>query len=645
MKFSTIFTDHMILQRNKEIAVWGTGMKDTLFEVSLGDDNIKGKVDSNGRWNIIFPARGLGEPLTMTLSSAGKEKCLTDILMGDIWLCSGQSNMEWPIFDSKDAQKEIENGNHPLIRLVTIRRNSTTEYQTEANCQWQVCSSETLSYFSAVGYSFGRALQQELNIPIGLINSSWGGTQIEGWMSLEGLQGNPESAYLAEAFQGIATRFQKSHKEQVEWDNEYLYAEEPHNDGFDKGWHQKDFSDTDWKEMLLPQLWQEDGKDFNGSLWFRKKVKIPKEWLGKELEVSLGACDKTDVSYANGELLGSLSFSEDSNSWMKNRLYDLPGKFVCDRDLQIAVRVVSMAFGGGMSGPKENMFLKLKDDDTSSVISLAGNWKYKIENKLIIPPSPQKESLWGDRGQKIPSTLFAGMINPITPLKIKGIIWYQGESNCRRAKTYLGTLPALINDWRQRWREELPFYIVQLTNYKCAEEVGLFEDGWPELREAQRIIAKNLNHCEMVCTIDIGDPSNIHPKNKQSVGARLSQLALKDCYLKSLHIYKSPEVENISIQDTSIIITFSQAAGLHCKGDEILGFEISGSNNDFMPAKATIDGETILVTAEEVPSPQFVRFAWRKDPEVNVFNNCDLPLAPFNTSADLWVSESYKIEI
>jgi len=645
-EFASMFTDNMILQRDKKISVWGKGIAGEKFEIILGDTNVKSTVDESGKWLIELLPRGLGGALELTLKSNTNEIKLSNILMGDVWFCSGQSNMEWSVNLGRDAEKEIKEGNYADIRLFTVLRNAKEEYQESVTGKWEQCSSEILGEFTAVGYYFGRSLHKELNVPIGLINSSWGGTCVEAWSSRESLEADPDHSYLVKGYKEFLKTRPRNTMTLAEWEDKYWYIDEPPNKGFEDGWHQKEFDDSKWESMKLPKLWQFDGKEFNGCFWFRKEVQIPNEWVGHEIEVSVGACDKSEYTYVNGNLVGSMLFADDRNAWCANRKYSVSKDINNNSVIQIAVRVISMINGGGMTGPGVDMYVSLKNNSSEEKVSLAGDWKYDVEYKIVRDDIPDSMPVptWGDDNQNSPFALFAGMVNPVIPFTLKGFIWYQGESNCDRTQSYLKLFPAMIKDWRQRWNEELPFYLVQLANYGPNEN----EDEprpWSELRETQRLAADKLSNCEMACIIDIGESVDIHPKNKQDVGYRLSLLALQDCYAQELDLYASPSFKSAEFSNELVRVSFDQSKGLHCTESDIQEFELAGEDNKFYCAKATLEGDELILSSDQVASPLYVRYAWRKGPSVNLFNEINLPLAPFNTHPNLWQSENIKLKV
>lgn len=623
---SAMFGDSMVLQRDQRLPFWGWTTPGQTVTVKAQGRTAQAKADANGYWKAILPALAVGGPVDVSV--AGPESVtLHNVLVGDVWVCSGQSNMEFGLGNAVNAAQEIAAANYPQIRLFTVQKKIALEPQTglghdagQLMGQWSVCTPETVrtggwNGFSAVGYFFGRNLNQALHIPIGLIHTSWGGTPAEAWVSARALQNLPDfRPAVAQLDQEVAARKTGN----VDFDtrlNEWYSKSDPGSTA--ASWAAPDFQTTGWNTMALPTAWEQAGvpdlSTFDGIVWFRKEVTLPDGAAGQAATLSLGPIDDADTTWVNGTQVGA------TNDYMAARTYQVPaGVLKAGRNV-IAVRVLDTSGAGGLYGKPDQMHL---DAAGQTALSLAGDWTYKIGPALAsLSPVPQRI----DANQNFPTVLFNGMIAPVAPFGIKGAIWYQGESNAGRAAQYQKLLPAMIGDWRAHWGQgNFPFYIVQLANW--APGGG----GWPELQEAQALTAQTVPNTGMSVTNDIGDAADIHPKNKQEVGRRLALVALAKTYGKSVE-YSGPVLKTIRRDGARLRLTFSHTGGaLVAKGSaNVTGFEVAGPDGKFVGATAGIDGDSLVVTSPTVTNPVSVRYAWASNPTCNLYNKSGLPASAF----------------
>lgn len=524
-----------------------------------------------------------------------------------------------------DYEKEIREANYPSIRLLHIERE--TSFQPLENIRqtrdgWQVCSPATIPEFSATAYFFGRNLSRELNIPIGLISSSWGGTVAEAWTSGESLIWMPE-------FKDRVVEISKQSDEEIrrqyeiktkEWNQLITDADK----GYKKGeavWAGNYFNDQSWKRMSLPNIWENVGMDnFDGIVWFRKEVIIPESWKGKSLNLSLGSIDDDDITFFNGEQIGA------SEGYNIKRIYAVPAKWNTNNKAVITVRVTDTNGAGGFSSKPEEIYLSLQENPAST-ISLAGDWKYEsVVNFNDFPSRPVSSLGHPNR----PTVLYNAMIHPLIPYAIQGVIWYQGESNVGNAPQYRELFPLMIRDWRKQWNKDFPFYFVQLANFLSVNPEPTDSD-WAELREAQ-LQTLHLGGTGIAVTIDIGEASDIHPKNKQEVGRRLALNALAQTYGKDIP-FSGPIYKGYRIEGNQIRINFDHAEGLKIlHGSSLKGFAIAGPDHVFHWADAEIIKNEVIVSSPKVPFPVAVRYAWADNPECNLYNGADLPASPFRTN-------------
>lgn len=637
IKLPAIFTNNMVLQQQSEVPLWGeaTPAKTVKITTSWNNKTIETAADATGKWKAKIPTPFYGGPFSIEISD-GKKLTLENVMIGEVWLCSGQSNMEMPLAGwgkIMNFQQEIEAANYPNIRLFTVQRNISNQPLTEMTAKsggWVACSPETVADFSAVAYFFGKNLYEKMKVPIGLINSSWGGTIAEAWTSGHSLKTMPdfESSVAAMQNKSVETKDikEKYNQDSIAWQR----LSEKTDRGLLNGkvlWTDKNRSDADWKTMKIPDNWENQSlPNFDGVVWFRKTIDIPTDWQNKKLTLNLDMIDDNDITYFNGVEVGH------TDGWNLARIYTIPASLAKAGKAVISVRVFDTGGGGGIYGNPQLMKLSLSPEKS---IPLAGTWQYKIGFNLTeIPAAPVT---WNNPNQ--PTVLYNAMINPIIPYKIKGVIWYQGESNSDKAYQYSELFPLLIRDWRKQWKSDFPFYFVQLANY-TTQLPQPSEAAWAELREAQ-LQTLHLENTGMAVIIDIGDAKDIHPKNKQEVGHRLSLIAGANNYNENI-AFSGPIYESYRMQGNSIRITFKHTEnGLKTPNDEPLkGFAIAGLDHVFHWADAVIQGNEVVVSCKEVENPIAVRYAWAANPVCNLYNGADLPASPFRT--DDWPEITYN---
>ncbi len=635
IRLPAIFSDNMVLQQNKPIKIWGWAKPDEKIVVTLDDKAKHTSADSDGNWSVVFESQK-SDTKKHTLTVSGENQIvLKNILLGEVWVCSGQSNMEMAVKVSKDAAKEISEANYPFIRLFDIERTARNEPADDYTPKdiWLECSSQSIPNFSATAYFLGRDLHKNLNnVPIGLISSNWGGTGIEAWTPMEYLEKidsvqarlkqskavieNLKSQGLVEKYTAQNSEYKKSFRTAVKQGEGSVIA---------KKYSSLDFDDSSWKTMTAPALFEQFGlKDFHGYVWFRKHVQIPSSWAGKDIILHLGPIDEIDVTWLNGVEVGRSGsvIPKILDYWNVSREYRVDGKNVKAGDNLIAIRMAdtSLAGGFGSTDPTE-MYCESANNSTDK-ISLAGQWKFMPANELpTLPRDPSNPNTF--------SVLYNGMIQPLTPFAIRGVIWYQGEANAPRAYQYRTLMPTMIKAWRDKFGDpDMPFIITQLPNY-CPS--GNAKNTWPELREAQLMTCQNDPNCKMAVTIDLGEPDNIHPKNKQDVGKRLGLLAREHIYGQNI-CSQGPVFKSMQIDSNKVRVQFDNVCdGLVVKGPALKGFEIAGEDKKFFPVEAAIDSNAVVLWSDIVPVPVAVRYAWADNPECNLYNKAGLPAGPFRT--------------
>lgn len=546
-------------------------------------------------------------------------RTIENIMIGEVWVCSGQSNMEFQVSKAKNAEAEIAASNYPDIRLFTVKRRVAKEPQDNLEeGEWWICSPQTISDFSAVGYFFGRNLYEHLNVPIGLIHTSLGETVAKTWTSAQTIENDPDFRDKLKELTGIDMAKNKGQRMTT---LKALLKDVPTKDmGLVNGvavYADPNLNDNDWAEISPAKTWEENGYAFiDGIAWYRKTIELTSEQAKTAKAISLGAIDDNDISWINGIKIGS------TDRYDEKRIYAIPANTLKEGKNVIAIRVEDSGGGGGLYGGSTDKYLQIADNK----LSLSDKWKFKVTEARI--------EAMDINPNDYPTLLYNGMLNPIIPYGIRGAIWYQGESNASRAQQYKCIFPNMIKDWRTKWNQgNFPFLFVQLANYmKPIAEPA--ESDWAELREAQTQTLK-LDNTGMATIIDVGEANNIHPKDKQTVGYRLSLAARKVAYGETL-VYTGPTFKDMKIDNNKVFITFDHVGGglkVNDRYGYINGFTIAAKDGDFKWAKATIvDSNTVMVTSEAIENPADVRYGWADNPDdLNLYNAEELPANPFRT--------------
>ncbi len=660
-----LFSDHMVLQKGTSVPVWGKADRGEAIRVSLMDGSTvvseaSTEADDKGAWRVnLDTSKAPQTPLELIIAGTTTLKA-SDVLVGQVWLCSGQSNMAWSVQGAKDAEREARQANYPQIRHFEVPHTSQLLPSEELKGQWVVTSSQSVGTFSAVAYYFGRALHLELKAPIGLINSSVGGTAAESWATDESLKGfdefNIQRAQARDALLGMDNAVAKYRVDLKEWEAKLPLHADPK---LAESYSSIDLDTKDWDTVTLPRQIEATDPDFDGSIWYRTELTL--DAVDAAASISFGRVDDHDVTYINGKRVGGIG-NDNDGAWATPRRYDIPAGVLKPGRNMIAVRVFDTWLAGGFMGAPADMWLQVG----TKRHSLAGEWKSKIEHRL----DPDQKAIAAQRpgnpqnAVNVPSMLYNGMIHPLKPYAIAGAIWYQGEANVNRDKQYRSLLPAMIQGWRTAWDQkcepviageagrDFPFYIVQLANFMEYRRDPNFNTQWAPIRDVQAHVASTLANCGLAVTIDIGDERDIHPGNKQDVGKRLAAVALAKAYGKKVP-FAGPTFSKLDIQGNRAIVTFDHVEqGLAARplavpeaGDRpnvyrelvthpspVKGFAIRGEDGKWFWAKAQInDQRTIEVWSDDVAKPVAVRYGWADNPVVNLYNSADFPAVPFQT--------------
>lgn len=614
VKLPVLVSDGMVLQRDRDITIRGTADAGEKVNVRFLAESYTTVADNEGNWSVILPPLKAGGPYMMTVN----ELEIKDILIGDVWLCSGQSNMELPVSRVMDLYRgEVEKYANPMIRhiKVPLAYNFHHPQQDIHPVVWQQLTPEDALSFSAVAYFFAKDLFEKTKVPVGLINASVGGSPAEAWISEEGLKHFPvylNDRDICRSDEYVSNVKALDRERRNIW-NTVLYQQDTGLHGTRK-WFSVDYNDSDWKEVdLFDKTWGSDGLNpVNGSHWLRKEFDVPAHSAGKPAVLRLGRIVDADSVFVNGVFVGTTSYQ------YPPRIYPIPGNILKEGVNHITVRLVSYA---GYPGFVEDKPYKIVFDREE--ISLEGTWKYRQGMRM---PALPGETFF----QYKPTGLYNAMIAPLQHWPIKGALWYQGESNVGRYNEYYGLMEALINDWRGLWKQpELPFLIVQLANF-MQDPARPAESHWAELRNIQSELSKTVPNTGLAVTIDIGEWNDIHPLNKKDVGRRLSLQAQRIAYGDLNMIANGPVYRSMTVEGNRLILSFEEGTNDLMPVEELKGFAVAGADGKFEWAKTAVEGDRVIVWSEHIPAPVKVRYAWGNNPvNANLKNRSGLPASPF----------------
>jgi sialate O-acetylesterase len=622
-----LVSNGMILQRDTKIRIWGWAKPGEKVQVKFNKKTVSTVTDPEGNWKVSLPAMNAGGPYTMEIKGANTIT-INDILVGDVWFCSGQSNMVVNMERVKEKYPEdIAGADFPKIRNFFISTASDVEsiHKDLPPGKWVSATPENVTGFGAVTFFFARSLFLEYNVPVGIINSSVGGTPIEAWTSEEGLKAFPQLSSRIEKLRDTAylNPIIRSSKRSASA-NQSLRA---NSETMDKGtsgpkpWYDILYVPENWHKFWLPGYWEDQGvRGLNGIIWFRKEINIPESLAGKAAKLFMGRIVDADNVYVNGVLSGSITYQ------YPPRRYNLPAGLLKPGKNIIVVRITNTSGKGGFV-PDKPYYLVIGKDS----IDLRGEWRYKVG--LTFKPVPFEPSTVSQTFsmQNEPTGLYNTMVAPTTNYTLKGILWYQGEANTGKPQEYQKLLPALISDWRNKWQQgPIPFLYVQLPNFMEVQYLPS-ESQWAELRFGQ-LKSLSVPNTAMAVTIDAGEWNDIHPLEKKVVGERLALAARKLAYGNDKIVWSGPLYKSCVKKADSLIIEFDHiGSGLAIKGSgDLCYFAIAGADRKFVWAEAKIFSNQVIVRSNEVKDPVYVRYAWANNPEgANLYNIEGLPASPF----------------
>jgi len=621
---SPIFGDNMVLQRDKANTIWGWSEPGEPVVVQIGERTVSAVAGADRRWQVKIQPPPAGGPYTIKIT--GHENVqLQNVMVGDVWLCGGQSNMGLPLQFARNGADEVKAANYPEIRFFSVSGNPAYHHHDIVEGSWKAVSPETADRISAVGYYFARKVQQEIHVPIGLVVDAMGGTPAESWTSAAAL------GPLHDFDLPLAELRRLAAEGAPEYGNYVMHWYDKYDIGLKGNWAAEELDDSSWKPVDIPGGFAELGVPETPALaWFRKEIVLPDPLPAGRSVLFLGSVERMDTAYVNGKFAGA-------SAWVENpRVYALgEGLLKPGRNI-LAIRVMKTKPEGGFLGKPEELHLMLGD---KSIIPLAGKWKGKLS---VDAGSPQPVPVAFENWPVMPAVLYEGMLSPIAPLSITGALWYQGEQNSERGYQYRRILPVMIADWRRLFGQgDFPFYIVSLPAFKHRSSSPV-DDAWAETRESQALTAASVPNSCLAVTIDTGDPDNIHAKDKQPVGERLALCALAKHYGEKV-VYSGPTLKSVERLPASIRLHFANAdGGLAVKGTKLEEFAIAGEDRKWVWADAHIEGDTVVVSSPSAPNPKEVRYAWQSNPAATLFNGAGLPAVPFRTDTWPGITESQR---
>lgn len=623
LRLPQLVSDGMVLQRDSDITVWGWASPGDDISIEFRGDTYNQTADDNGNWSVELNRQDAGGPFAMHISGNEDETVrLENILVGDVWVASGQSNMELPMYRVRPLyEEEIQQANDPGIRFFNVPKTYDFNKPQEdfGSGLWRAITPETIENFSATAWFFAKSIREQYEVPVGIILSALGGSPAESWMSEEALKEFPSHYNELQMFKD-STLINEIEEADQERNNSWYGQLQKADIGYinpETPWHDPATDYSGWSEMNVPGYWVgEPLGPVNGVVWFQREIDVNEEHAGKTALLELGRVVDADSVFVNGTFVGTTSYQ------YPPRWYEVPAGVLKEGANDIVVRVINSSGRGGFIPDKP--YELIIEEDT---LDLKGSWNYKLGAEMP-PLASQTFVRWK------PDGLFNAMISPALNYNVKGVIWYQGESNADKPEEYRELFPDLIKDWRNHWeQQELPFLYVQLTNFmEPVEEPG--ESNWALLREAQ-LETLSVPNTGMAVTIDIGEWNDIHPLNKKDVGERLARSARKVAYGEDI-VHSGPLFNAMDIEGEKIVLSFHHTGeGLVAEGDELHEFAIAGDDREFVRAKARIEGDQVVVWSNKIQNPVAVRYAWADNPDqANLYNSTGLPASPFRT--DNW---------
>ena len=653
----SVFADHMVLQRDIAVPVWGRVKAGQMVDVSIVDgsgeviSSVQAKSGDDGKFMARLPAMSACKnPLTMKISAAGESAQRVDVVVGEVWLCGGQSNMEWNVGGSTGGSAFAQTL-PSTVRCFTPPHEMAAHPMEDLPTQWVVSTPQAALGFTAIGSWFAAKVGTTLDVPVGILSINWGGTRAEPWTPSDLALSHPMFATAATAQQSAGAAFEKMSPAEMQ----AAMAGETHayQDAIDAYWKAFQMSESGfasqwatepmdaahgWRAGQVPGVFgtvagTESLAKFDGASWWRRTITVPNSWAGRDAKLLLGSIEESDIVWINGTEVGRTT-----GLWQAPRTYSVPSAALHAGVNEIAVLIVDTFGAGGFTGKSDGMLLQLTSTDgvpaaDAKPIAIAGEWQWKqgLPSTVQAPVAPKAlshpQAQWAAFG-----SMWNAMMSPVVPYAIRGALWYQGEANAGEADQYRELLPLMIRSWRAKWGQgDFPFGIVQLAAFRAASENPV-EGEWSALRDAQSNTARVVSNCGLAVAIDIGDAGDIHPRNKKAVADRLAAWALSQVYARGGE-WSGPLYQSSLVQGAKMVISFDHAEGLAgASGAPVNGFAIAGADGKFEWADAKVEGSTVIVSSPKVPTPTTVRYAWSSNPvRANLVNSAGFPAPPFAT--------------
>lgn len=617
---SPVFGDHMVLQRGKPNTIWGWTKPGSEVRLEVAGTGMRTMSGGDGRWSIQFTPPPAGGPYTLVLDGP-EHRELRDVLVGDVWLCGGQSNMEFGLARSNGGDEAIKNADRAGIRLFTAASQVGYSPLPVPKGSWSTCAPDSVAGFSAVGYHFGLRIHEDQKVPVGLIQVALGGTPAESWTSAEALR--PLGDFNAPLDE--VTRLRDLGGPQygnfiAHWYDEYDPGQK--NDA----WVTPDLDDTGWTPVTLKDGFSQLGvPETPAVVYFRKKITLPDTASLRGARVQLGIVERMDTVHINGRWIGA-------SAWVENaRNYPVPDGVLRVGENSIVIRVLKSRPDGGFRSQAGQLKILLGDN---TEIPLEGGWLGKVSVDARPPhPLPAGYENW----PVMPSVLYNGMIAPLAPMALTGSIWYQGEANAGRNEQYRKLLPAMIGNWRQAFGQgDFPFYIVSLAAFMPHSDTPGGPGGWAEFRDAQAYVARTVKNSGLALAIDKGDGADIHPRDKREIGERLALCALSGHYGRKI-AGSGPVLQTTEpvVSGEALRLRFDHAdGGLMAREGLLDEFSVAGDDLKWSWAEARIEGDSVIVSSPQVRRPKYVRYAWQSNPKATLYNRAGLPAVPFRTDGN-----------
>ncbi len=618
VKLPAIISDNMVLQADSKVKIWGKASPGEAVEVSFAGQDVKTTAGKDGKWSLqLAPMKANDKAEVMTVKGKNEIQ-VKNVLVGEVWFGSGQSNMEFRVNSSMNYEKEKAKADYPLIRCFTVAKGISSKPQDDCSGKWEICSPATVGGFSGAMYFFAKDLFEKYRFPIGLVHSSWGGSCIQAWMPEATLAAHPDyfGKVGAPADKLADMKTYLNYKQEC---YDLVANKDPGIAPEAADWGRPGIDTADWKSVDMPKPIEAFFGEIDGAVWFRKEIEVPEDVAGKELLARMGPTTSGMTIFFNGEKVFNLApASRVSYPFVK-----IPGKLVKAGKNLFAIRYFNHIDKGGVISNNLSLFWLHGPGDKN--LHLEGKWLAKVERKC----EPAKLPGFLPEPKDLPGGPYNAMIAPVENFTCRGMLWYQGESNAGDLR-YGKMMEALIAAWRKSFdNPDMPFYYVQLANYMQPHKEPV-DTAWAKCRETQRQTLAFPNTA-MAVIIDVGDALDIHPKNKQEVGRRLSLPARHFVYGEKDLEYSGPVVESVSAKDASLVVKFSHVkGGLVAKGGgEPKGFAISEDGSKYVWAKAKIEGDSVILSADSLKAPKFVRYAWDDNPDCDLYNGEGLPASPF----------------